>query len=448
MFVFANGFQAATLKVPAVNVVQRERERELAAAAAAGGYDGTTTSAPESLGGYEDYYGSPTAVSGVVVDPSRTSIDSDDPTAQLQLQQQAQLLAGGAANPQLQRKQIIGFARFNTRAQALDARDILSGKKVDAEKGCVLKAEMAKKNLHTKQRAGGVVDPTNVMMAGTGVGAGSFPLSALDQGTLAKLAGQGTLSPAVLAELARQNTAQQQAQATAASSGNGGQSSFGDTAATAAAARESKAFEAFHSVPGGEGGASSARWPDARSYSHSREREGHDSNRERAASPDYQYGAVAPRSPISSSASPPVQHQHFRAPPSASGNGQPPWQQQSQQSQQSQQQQNSMMQQLDDSRGPPPRTSRDQFERPAPTSFQPASDDSHQRSQQQQYAQLQPQPPAYGYAAQGAPPRPTGVGYAQQPQQGTGSPMMESGVGAGGLIPRTQNPADMNAPKK
>ncbi|CAG8656777.1 8472_t:CDS:2, partial [Racocetra fulgida] len=35
--------------------------------------------------------------------------------------------------------------------EALEARDILSGRKVDAEKGSVLKAEMAKKNLHTKR---------------------------------------------------------------------------------------------------------------------------------------------------------------------------------------------------------------------------------------------------------------------------------------------------------
>lgn len=33
----------------------------------------------------------------------------------------------------------------------MDARDILNGRKVDAEKGCMLKAEMAKKNLHTKR---------------------------------------------------------------------------------------------------------------------------------------------------------------------------------------------------------------------------------------------------------------------------------------------------------
>ncbi|KAJ3071051.1 hypothetical protein HK102_006526 [Quaeritorhiza haematococci] len=49
------------------------------------------------------------------------------------------------------RKQIIGFAKFRTRIEAMEARDILSGRKVDAERGCILKAEMAKKNLHTKR---------------------------------------------------------------------------------------------------------------------------------------------------------------------------------------------------------------------------------------------------------------------------------------------------------
>ncbi|KAJ2581963.1 hypothetical protein GGH95_001796, partial [Coemansia sp. RSA 1836] len=50
-----------------------------------------------------------------------------------------------------QKKQIIGFAKFHTRTEALEARDVLTGRLVDAEKYCVLKAEMAKKNLHTKR---------------------------------------------------------------------------------------------------------------------------------------------------------------------------------------------------------------------------------------------------------------------------------------------------------
>ncbi|KAI8354080.1 hypothetical protein BD560DRAFT_408066 [Blakeslea trispora] len=49
------------------------------------------------------------------------------------------------------KKQMIGFARFRTRLEALEAIDILSGKKIDQDKGTVLKAEMAKKNLHIKR---------------------------------------------------------------------------------------------------------------------------------------------------------------------------------------------------------------------------------------------------------------------------------------------------------
>ncbi|CAO3703806.1 unnamed protein product [Rhizopus stolonifer] len=49
------------------------------------------------------------------------------------------------------KKQIIGFAKFRTRKEAIEAKDTLNGRKVDVEKGNTLKAEMAKKNLHTKK---------------------------------------------------------------------------------------------------------------------------------------------------------------------------------------------------------------------------------------------------------------------------------------------------------
>ncbi|ORE11353.1 hypothetical protein BCV72DRAFT_284350 [Rhizopus microsporus var. microsporus] len=49
------------------------------------------------------------------------------------------------------KKQMIGFARFTTRSEAMEAVDILNGRKVDVEKSSVLKAEMAKKNLHIKK---------------------------------------------------------------------------------------------------------------------------------------------------------------------------------------------------------------------------------------------------------------------------------------------------------
>nr|KAJ3406609.1 cell cycle RNA binding protein whi3 [Polyrhizophydium stewartii] len=43
----------------------------------------------------------------------------------------------------------MGFARFRTRADAIKARDVLNGRKVDVDRGAVLKAELAKKNLKT-----------------------------------------------------------------------------------------------------------------------------------------------------------------------------------------------------------------------------------------------------------------------------------------------------------
>ncbi|KAG0310936.1 hypothetical protein BGZ97_012229 [Linnemannia gamsii] len=49
------------------------------------------------------------------------------------------------------RKQIIGFAKFRSHQEALQAMQVLSGRRVDAEKGSLLKAEMAKKNLHTRR---------------------------------------------------------------------------------------------------------------------------------------------------------------------------------------------------------------------------------------------------------------------------------------------------------
>ncbi|OAD08555.1 hypothetical protein MUCCIDRAFT_136018 [Mucor lusitanicus CBS 277.49] len=53
----------------------------------------------------------------------------------------------------LSKKQMIGFARFSTRQEAKDAAMAMNGKRVDVEKGCILKAEMAKKNLHIKRNS-------------------------------------------------------------------------------------------------------------------------------------------------------------------------------------------------------------------------------------------------------------------------------------------------------
>ncbi|KAG0025470.1 hypothetical protein BGZ81_007128 [Podila clonocystis] len=65
-----------------------------------------------------------------------------------QQEDDALTLGVNGVNP---RKQIIGFAKFRSHQEALQARDVLSGRRVDAEKGSLLKAEMAKKNLHTRR---------------------------------------------------------------------------------------------------------------------------------------------------------------------------------------------------------------------------------------------------------------------------------------------------------
>lgn len=52
------------------------------------------------------------------------------------------------------RRQVIGFARFRTKADALVARDTLQGRKVDVFSGATLKVEMAKKNLHSRRGFG------------------------------------------------------------------------------------------------------------------------------------------------------------------------------------------------------------------------------------------------------------------------------------------------------
>lgn len=53
------------------------------------------------------------------------------------------------------RRQVIGFARFKTRADALLARDTLQGRRIDVFSGAMLKVEMAKKNLHSRRGFGG-----------------------------------------------------------------------------------------------------------------------------------------------------------------------------------------------------------------------------------------------------------------------------------------------------
>ncbi|PWY97821.1 hypothetical protein BCV70DRAFT_202572 [Testicularia cyperi] len=176
MFLFARGFEASTLKIPAGLTHAGPGGRgsdgggplssgpggpyhavnmpgsglfDLPGSAAAGSWEDQNLSMALSRAGVSDAFSSlanmgnlPGALGGGGVNSANAQ----------------SLAASAAAGGKI--KQIIGFAKFRTRAEALEARDALNGRKIDAEKGCVLKTEMAKKNLHTKQRpvlsAGGI----------------------------------------------------------------------------------------------------------------------------------------------------------------------------------------------------------------------------------------------------------------------------------------------------
>ncbi|KAF9984052.1 hypothetical protein BGZ75_004385 [Mortierella antarctica] len=85
-----------------------------------------------------------------------------------QQEDDALTLGVNGVNP---RKQIIGFAKFRSHQEALQAISVLSGRRVDAEKGSLLKAEMAKKNLHTRRGLSNEL----VATPGPGMAAASIP---------------------------------------------------------------------------------------------------------------------------------------------------------------------------------------------------------------------------------------------------------------------------------
>jgi len=173
MFTFSPGFEAATLKIP---------NKELTAYGS-GSANSATTLRPgySSHGGPNDPYNLVTInQGGVVVDGGRDGTTSSwQPTDDAHF---SHLVSNGPAGPggantgMSTRKQIIGFAKFRTRAEALDARDTLQGRRIDIEKGAVLKAEMAKKNLHTKRGIGPLPPQLSTII---GTGGGTVPPEAL-----------------------------------------------------------------------------------------------------------------------------------------------------------------------------------------------------------------------------------------------------------------------------
>jgi hypothetical protein len=203
MFTFSKGFEAATLKIPNKDSTSygAPSNGPSSSTGGLGGLERRGTILGSTYGGASDPYNLVTVNSGGVVIDSRdlppggatanaggwpgssilsTSLSSDDnhfasgatgPTGTIVGGHIAQQSGGAGGVNQTPRKQIIGFAKFATRADALNARDVLQSKRVDVEKSAVLKAEMAKKNLHTKRGVGGAA-AGGVVSAGPGPGAG------------------------------------------------------------------------------------------------------------------------------------------------------------------------------------------------------------------------------------------------------------------------------------
>jgi hypothetical protein len=133
MFTFSAGFEAATLKIP---------NKEYNAYGGVSGQNRPFANDPYNLEGREQPLGWPEEA-GAGIPPGSHLNNMGVPP----------------------RKQIIGFAKFRSKEEALIAKDMLQGKRVDIEKGAVLKAEMAKKNLHTK-RGVGPIPPLGVVPNG------------------------------------------------------------------------------------------------------------------------------------------------------------------------------------------------------------------------------------------------------------------------------------------
>lgn len=203
MFTFSSGFEAATLKIPnkdstaySSNVPPTNQP----------GNRGAFQLGAFNFNGPNDPYNMLTVNQGGIV------VDSRDGTASWPSADandfQRGLTGNNAMNAQNQagppRKQIIGFAKFRTRAEALAARDLLQGRRVDIEKGSVLKAEMAKKNLHMKRGVGPLGAPLSVNVGNNGGVSGNGNINSVMNGPASSipdgLSGvSGMLSPGATA---------------------------------------------------------------------------------------------------------------------------------------------------------------------------------------------------------------------------------------------------------
>ncbi|ODN73661.1 hypothetical protein L202_07208 [Cryptococcus amylolentus CBS 6039] len=155
IFTFAPGFEAATLKFPSGSA----RREPAAAALLAELTQLAAHQNAQAAAGSTEYNEYPTAqleeaISSLTLATASTS-QSTTPSAPMSLTPSVPSNPTLGPNPLPTRRQTIGFARFKSRPDALAAKDHLQGKKIDALTGAVLKAEMAKKNLHTKKTTSG-----------------------------------------------------------------------------------------------------------------------------------------------------------------------------------------------------------------------------------------------------------------------------------------------------
>ncbi|KAF9226716.1 hypothetical protein BS17DRAFT_500031 [Gyrodon lividus] len=188
MFTFSSGFEAATLKIP---------NKEYTAYGSSGGTPsglplrGSSSYSSYLNSGPNDPYNIVTVnQGGVLVDNGRDGPTTSWPPLAVPLTEESGHFQGpGGLAGQPPRKQIIGFAKFRTRQEALDARDVLQGRRVDIEKGAVLKAEMAKKNLHTKRGVG--IGSTNSSSGSVSLGNNINALTGLNG--VGSLGGLGSL---------------------------------------------------------------------------------------------------------------------------------------------------------------------------------------------------------------------------------------------------------------
>ncbi|GAA5888809.1 hypothetical protein JCM6882_002861 [Rhodosporidiobolus microsporus] len=519
MFLFADGFEAATLKVPAATAAQREWERDVGAAVVAAAA-AVAAAASSSHGGSDAGHGGASseeapleqqqqqqqpasalpphlakdpfaAVREAAGSPLGGGSSSSANGASTPLSVNGGSSTGAGAGAAGARKQIIGFARFKTRQQALEAKEVLTGKKVDPERGGTLKAEMAKKNLHTKKGGGAVaatavaVEQSLAPVTGLPLAAGSsstpaasvlppssalsapppssaapapqqqpqqqptaaaaaaattlppgtgpsIPLSALDSNTLAKIANVSHMNPAVLAEIARQSMA-------AAMANKPAPAPVAPAPALPADLDSKSAFEAFHSVP--------PSGPFARPLPSSREAYEEQQYREAMGPLPLSGGGLAPLSPSMSDSS--ISPPHPGGPLSAYAAGRGLLPHHLQQQQQQQHQQLYAAEEL--ARLPPGVAD--------PSAFIGAGGP---RERQTSFPTMGLGVGVGGGGGGGGayggstlpPPLPLPLG--PTPRQQAMNPVVASPplgfaqvqVAPGlGVIPRTQNPADMNAPK-